>query len=81
LEAQEAAGRAEREAQEAAAKEEIARIAKEEAGKQARGGKLEILDRAWLEEVETIRELEEQVQKRKRMLQDYMQGLPASRRC
>ncbi len=77
--------RTEREAQEAAAERERvereARIAQEEAEKQARVDKLEdILERKLLEEVETIRELEEHLEKRKRTLKAYIQELPESRR-
>jgi len=77
--------RTEREAQEAAAERERvereARIAQEEADKQARVDKLEdILERKLLEEVETIRELEEHVDRRKRILKAYIQELPESRR-
>jgi len=84
-EAEELRLRTEREAREAAAERERvereARIAQEEAEKQARVDKLEdILERKLLEEVETIRELEEHLEKRKRILKTYIQELPESRR-
>jgi len=84
-EAEELRLRTEREAQKAAAERERvereARIAQEEAEKQARVEKLEdILERKLLEEVETIRELEEHLEKRKRILKTYIQELPESRR-
>jgi len=70
--------RAEREVKIAAAAKERS---KQEAEKQARVEKLEeILESKLLKEVETIREVEERVQKRKHMIQAYIQELPASKR-
>jgi len=57
-----------------------ARITQDEAEKQARVEKLEdILERKLLEEVETICELKEHLEKRKRILKDYIQELPELR--
>jgi len=73
--------RTERVPREAAAENERARIAKEEVKQQARVGNFEeILVSRLLEEVDTIRELEEHVQKRKHMLQVCIQELPAPSR-
>jgi len=79
-EAMEATERAQHEAQEATAVKEIAGIDKK-ADKHVEAGKFEqVVDRAWKEEVQNIREIEEQVHKQKRAVQAYLQELPASRR-